>query len=179
MGNICEKNNTKYLILGGIIAVAAIVITIIAMIAGNAWKKPIDKIVKGIQKTDTEILLSAFPDFVKDELKDELNLETMDKMFVKLGDALEDKYGDNYKISYKVVKKDKIEKDDLKKLEKAFNDNMDKNVKVSAGYKAKVKLIVKGKEDSYDSTSIMYLYKIDGKWSYLPVSPSEVEKALK
>ena len=179
MGNLSENKNTKYFILGGIIAIIAIVITIIALIACNAWKRPIDKLVKGIKKADTEILLSAFPDFVKDEFKDELNLETMEKMLVKLGEALEDEYGDNYKISYKVVEKDKIEKDDLEKIEKAFNDNMDKSIKVSAGYKAKIKLIVKGKEDSYDSTSIMYLYKINGKWSYLPVSPSEAEKALK
>lgn len=177
MGDSIKKNNTKYFIIGGIVAVIAIIITIIALIIGNAWKSPIDKIMKGIKKSDTEMILSAFPDFVVDEFEDYLGVEDMKKW----GEALEDKYGKNYKISYKVIEKDKIQKDDLQKLEKAINncDAVDKNVKISAGYRARIKVTVKGKDDSDSETGTWYLYKIDGKWSYLPFSPSEAKQIFK
>jgi len=166
--------NKKYFIIGGVVAVIAIIITTIALIAGNAWKKPIDKVMKGIKKSDTEIILSAFPDFVADEFEDYLGVEDMKKW----GEALEEEYGKNYKISYKVVEKDKIQKDDLKKLEKAINnsDAVDKTVKISAGYRARIKTTVKGKGKSDSETGTWYLYKIDGKWSYLPFSPSEAKQ---
>ena len=166
--------NKKYFIIGGVVAVIAIIITTIVLIAGNAWKKPIDKVMKGIKKSDTEIILSAFPDFVVDEFEDYLGVEDMKKW----GEALEEEYGKNYKISYKVVEKDKIQKDDLKKLEKAINnsDAVDKTVKISAGYRARIKTTVKGKGKSDSETGTWYLYKIDGKWSYLPFSPSEAKQ---
>lgn len=173
--------NKKYFIIGGVVAVIAIIITTIALIAGNAWKKPIDNFVKGIRNGDTKILLSAFPDFITDEYGDEFLAEMGydEESLTELRDAQEDKYGENYKLSYKVEKKEKIKKDDLKKVEKAFNESLNKNIKVNAGYKTKVKFVIKGKDDSKTTTSTMYLYKIDGKWSYYPLSPSEIEESFK
>ena len=173
--------NKKYFIIGAVVAVIASIITTIALIAGNAWKKPIDTYVKGIREANIEILLSAFPDFITDEYKDEFLTEmgVDEESITELRDSQEDKYGENYKITYKVEKKEKIEEDDLKKVEKAINDSMNKSINVSAGYKAKVKFLVKGKDDSHTYTSTMYLYKIDGKWSFFPLSPSEIEKLVK
>lgn len=181
---ITKKNSTKYFIIGGIVAVIAIIVTIVLVIVNNAWKRPIDKMIKGLEKGDIDLILEASPKFIieMDEESDdyEYNKEQYEKVFIKIADALEEEYGDNFKIKYKIVKKEKIKKDDLKQVEKLCNKLADKDdIKVTAGYKVKMKWTIKGKEKTDSETNTMYVYKVDGKWSIFNYSPADAKKALK
>lgn len=179
-----KKNGAMYFIIGGIVAVIAIIVTIVLVIVNNAWKKPIDKMIKGFEKGDIDLILEAAPDFMIEKGKEDDNYdyykEQYEKYFIKIADALEDEFGENFKIKYKVVKKEKIKKDDLKQVEKLCNKMVDSDdIKVSAGYKVKIKLTIKGKEKTDNDTLTVYVYKIDGKWSIIDYSPADAKKALK
>ena len=170
-----SANAKKYVLIAGVVAVVAIIIAIISSIFGSGWKKPIKNYFKGMEKADSKTYLSAFPEFYADKMEDYYDDDGMADM----RDSLEEEYGSNIKISYKITDKEKIKKDDLQKVQKYIKKYYEADVKVSAGYKVKVKATVKGKDDKDTNTRTMYVYKIDGKWGILNTSPSEAKSYLK
>lgn len=155
-------------IIGGIAAAVVIIIAIIASIIGSGWKKPIKNYVAGMNKCDSEKYLSAFPDFLK--------MKTTDSDLKDSKKNDEKTYGDNVKYSAKILKKEKISKDDLNNVQEYINKKYDTNVKVKKGYKVKIEEKTKGKDDYAYGTSTRYVYKIDGKWKMLNVSPETAKK---
>ncbi len=162
-------------ILAGIIAAIVVVIAIISSIFGSGWKKPIKNYVKGMEKANSEMYLSAFPEFYADQVEDIYTDESLEKAL----ENYEEEYGSKIKMSYKITNKEKIKKDDLQKVQKYIKSKYDTEVKVSKGYKVRAKLTIKGTEDEDTDTDTIYVYKIDGKWSYLDVSPSDAKDYLK
>jgi hypothetical protein len=78
---------------------------------------------------------------------------------------LEDEYGEDYKLKYKVKSKSEVSTAKLKKMAKAMKESYDiKASTVTKGYKLKVDIIISGSEGDDDSTSTIYVLKIDGKW---------------
>jgi RNA polymerase subunit RPABC4/transcription elongation factor Spt4 len=157
----------KMAIIGG--SIAAVVVVIVALLVsliGGRYKSPIKKYVKGLNKCDAESYMAAYPSFLK--------METKDKTLTERKKNLEKTYGDNVKYSYKVLKKTKISKDDLKKVKEAIQDKYKENVKVSKGFKVKVKQTIKGKKDYDYATDYAFVYKIDGKWYILDIDPEEL-----
>lgn len=169
-----KTNNTKNIaIIAGIAAVVVILIAIICSIFGGGWKKPIDNYFKGMEKANAKTYLKAYPEFMDMD-------ETVDDDFMEdMMDSFEDEYGEKIKISYKITKKEKIKKDDLENVQKYIDKKYDEDVKVSAGYEVKVKATIKGKEDEDTDTQKMYVYKIDGKWYYMSVSPDTAKSYVK
>lgn len=160
-------------IIGGVAAIAVIILSIIFSIATGGWKKPIDNYFKGMQKANAKVYLKAFPEFL--DMDDTVDEDYMEKML----DNLEDEYGEKIKISYKITKKEKIKKDELSKVQEYIEKKYDEKVKVKAGYELKVKATVKGKDDEDTDTKKMYVYKIDGKWKYFSTSPDTAKTYLK
>lgn len=145
----------------GIAAVAAVVvIVLISVIFGSPYKKPLDNLINGISSSNGRMIKNAFPKYEAREIEDYYDF---DDIAEEMHDSLEDEYG-KFKITYEIRRKDKIAKGDLRDLEDSIEDTYDKKVKVSAGYELKVKMQIKGRDDSDKTTTTIAVYKIDGKW---------------
>lgn len=78
-------------------------------------------------------------------------------------------YGKNIKITYKITDKEKIDKDDLKKIEKSYQKK-NKKAKVTDGYKVTLDMKIKGsKDDDKNNGTEINVLKIDGKWYVLGI----------
>lgn len=151
----------------GMAVVGVIAIIIIALFAslfgGGAYTKPIDRMVKGMMKEDSDKYLSAFPEFVADRMEDS-SYQDIDDMLEDLMDDMKDEYGKNVKITYKVTDKEKLDKDDLKDWKKTIKSRYNEKVDVTKGYELEVEMKIKGKEDSDEEETDFTVLKIDGKW---------------
>ena len=168
-----NSNNTKNIaIIGGIAAAVVILLVIIFSIFGKGWKKPIDNYFKGMEKGKADTMLKAYPEFM--DMDETIDDDYMDDSM----DVLEDEYGEKIKISYEITKKEKISKGDLEDIAKYIDVKYEEDVKVSKGYELKVKVTIKGKDDEDTKSGKRYVYKIDGKWYLLDVSPDTAKKAV-
>lgn len=170
-----KKPDTKTIAIigGGIAAAVLAIIVIVVSIVSGFYKAPLKKYYKGLNKCDADSYAAAFPDFMKigDSITDS-----------KLKDQKKDEekeYGDNVKYSYKILKKTKIEKKDLENVQDYIKTRYKESVKVTKGFKVKVKESIKGKDDYDYATSTKYVYKIDGKWYLLTVSPETAQSYKK
>lgn len=168
-----NMDTKKAAIYGGIAVAVIVVLIIIFSIFGKGYETPIKNYFKGMEKAKASTYVKAYPEFM--DMGDKYDDDDMEKML----DSLEDEYGEKIKISYKITKKDKIKKDDLKNVQKYIKQKYDEEVKVSKGYELKVKATIKGKDDDDTDTQKMYVYKINGKWSYLSISPKTAKDSLK
>lgn len=168
-----KKMDTKNMaIIGGIIAAIIIVLIILFSTFGKGWEKPIKNYFKGMEKAKAETYLKAYPEFM--DMSDKIDDEDLEDRL----DNLEDEYGEKIKISYKIAKKEKIKKSELDDVTEYIKKTYEEDVKVSKGYEVKVKATIKGKDDDETDTQKLYVYKIDGKWCYFPVSPETAKKNL-
>ncbi|MFA5658303.1 MAG: zinc ribbon domain-containing protein [Oscillospiraceae bacterium] len=155
-----KGNIPTYIGIGVVAVIAIIVIALIASLFGGGYKKPIDNMIKGIEKQDADKFLSAYPEFLADQMDSYIDDDAMEEMY----DMLEDEYGKNIKISYKVTDKDKLDKGDLEDYEDEIDDNYDEKVKVTAGYELEVEMKIKGKDDEDEDENDFVILKIDGDW---------------
>lgn len=171
-----SKDVKKLAIIGGGIAVAVVaLIVLIVSIVGGRYKAPIKNYYKGLNKCDASTYMKAFPEFVNDKVNK--NLDDDDLKDDKKDD--EKVYGDNIKYSYKILKKTKIDKDDLKNVQEYVEKTYDEKVKITKGFKVKIEAKTKGKDDYSYGTMTEYVYKIDGKWYKMNVSPETAKKSIK
>ena len=164
------SDKKKLAIIGGCAAafVVAIIILIVSLVSGR-YKSPIKKYVKGLNKCDADTYAAAYPDFTKTAES------TKDKTLTDRKKNYEKTYGDNVKFKVDVLKKTKIEKKDLEKVKDAIKDKYKESVKVTKGFKVKVKQTIKGKKDYDYTTNDVYVYKIDGKWYLLNIDPEDLD----
>jgi len=158
-----------------IAAIVAIVVAIVAIFgigscAGcfSGPETPVKNMFKAIEKGDANAMLKAYPKaFVKTVDKDQ-----KEDLKEELKEAAKEMKEEKIKISYKVKDKKKIDKDDLKDVEKAeetmlkFMDAKDTDVKVTAGYELEVEVTVKEDGDKETNEVEMNVYKIDGRWCF-------------
>ncbi|MFA5658886.1 MAG: hypothetical protein WC900_06340, partial [Oscillospiraceae bacterium] len=126
----------------------------------NYMCKPIDNMIKGIENQDADIFLSAYPEFLADQMDSYIDDDTMEDMY----DSFEDEYGKNIKISYKVTDKDKLDKDDLTDYEEEIDDYYDEKVDIAEGYEVEVELTIEGDDDNDNDDTDFVVLKIDGDW---------------
>ena len=114
----------------------------------EAYEERIDNIVNGLANADSELFLSAFPDFIAVHMQDVYN----DDFLEGYAKIMKDEYGNNVKITFKVTEKSDIEADNLRKMEQEMKDNFDKEFTITNGYKLKVDITTKGEkaEDTKD-----------------------------
>ncbi len=170
------KTKDKNTIIG-LCAIAVVLVLLIILFAnlfgGHAYEKPIENLLKAIEKTDGKAYAEAFPDYINESAEDMLDFydeyddveEYYEEELLKdMLDELEDEYGDKIKLSYKIKDKDKLSDKKLKNLEDDIEDYYDEEVDVTNGYELKIELKVKGKDDDDKETARLNVYKIDGKW---------------
>jgi hypothetical protein len=167
------KNKNTIIGLSAIAVVVIIIVIILASCLSGGYKDPVDDYIKAITKTDGNAMSECLPDAVNEYVEDEVMDSKYDSVDEYYEDILEDmldvyelKYGDNVKMSYKITKKKEIKDSDLEDVEDSINDNYDADVKVTKGYKLKVKMTIKGEDDDDDSSDWISVYKIDGKWCF-------------
>lgn len=158
--------------IGAAVVGVILVISIIASIASNAYKKPIDKFFNGMVKSKaTQMVDSMFDkkmledcDYDYDDMVDDLD-DGMDD----LEELLEHEYGKHVKIKYKVLKKKEIKKKYLEEYEDEYEDEYDFNAHIQKGYEVKVKATIKGSDDDDEEKMEFVVLKIKGHgWKLYP-----------
>ncbi len=77
------------------------------------------------------------------------------------------KYGKNIKYKVKFQDKEKLDKDDIKDLEKGLKSSKGKTVNIKNAYEVECNIKIKGSKDDDDQDMIITVGKIDGKWYIL------------
>ena len=73
-------------------------------------------------------------------------------------------YGKNIKYKVKFQDKEKLDKDDVKDLEKSLKSSKGKTVNIKSAYEVECNVKIKGSKDDDDQDMIITVGKIDGKW---------------
>lgn len=153
----------------GVIAVVAVIAGAVIFVSSlsGGYKKPLNEMIDGMNKCDTEKVISAMipEDALKKAKKD--SLLNWDKVLEKADDALETskdllekQYGKNVKYSIKFLDKEKIKGDDLDDIEDEYDDKFD--AEISKAYKVDAEMKVKGKKDEDSNEVSFYVVKVKG-----------------
>lgn len=173
------NSNMTVLIAAGAAVLLAIIILICVLCSGG-YKKPFNKVVKGFNKEDPEIILSAF--FTEDMIEsgDEWDgdyddaIDDFDDAMDEMIDALEDKYGKDLKIKFDIDSKKPIKEGKLEDFEDEYDDEFDMDVEIKKGYKIKGTISIEGSKDDDEIDDIeISVIKIKGEgWVIYPFDMS-------
>lgn len=157
-----EKKSSKGAVIGicvGVIAVIAILIFALCKLGGKGYEKPIRNLMDGMIESDSEKMLSAFPDNFVDEMVDESGLGK--KQFYKTLDTYLSYSMEDYdKATYKITDAERLDKDDVKDYEDDYQEYFEDS-KVTDGYLVEVTAKYDGEKESEE----FEVYKVDGKWT--------------
>ena len=143
-----KKKTTNIMIISAGVLLAILFIIVFVLILGNAYKKPFNKLIRGINKNNAELILEQLlTDDMMDDFMDEI--EDMDK-----DESREDFFDDSEEA--------------MEEMKEYLEDDYGKNVKfsvkfISNAYKVKVELRVKGREDDEDMKMNLYSVNIKGE----------------
>lgn len=124
--------------------------------ATETYEEPIKNMTEGIQNTNIEKYMSAFPDFI-DYKVTQSDLDEMMNVYIE-------KYGQDIKISYEITQKEEITGNKLSEIQDNIKTYYNHECSVTKGYKLNVSRTVKGIKDQQTTSSIINVYEIDGKW---------------
>lgn len=135
------------------------------------YKVALDYCFKGIEKSDMTTFLKAFPKFYQEVMLDACDEEDLKNIVgLSKGEA-----GENLKITYKITSEKQYSSSELEKIKEYVEHLYEENVTVSDGYELQIEETITDDNDTKSSTNTMYVYKIDGSWSLLNISPSDAE----
>ena len=133
------KSKGKLIKIGAGLAVIALIGVGAALFMGNNYKKPVDQIVKLLNRQDTNLenyINAACPPFIgnaykecldifsdRDEVKDEL--DNIEDQFDIVFEEWEDEYGDHLKFKYKIEDKEELSKKELSEIRSFLKDVRD------------------------------------------------------
>ena len=171
-----EGKSKAVLITVCICFVLALIAALVLLIMGwvNAYKKPIKEMVKGVNKGDTERIISAM--YTEDEIG-ELKVRVKDKGFdwdsyIKDNDKSIDtirKSKNIKKISVDIVAKEKLDGSNLEKVEEYYKNSFGEEVRKA--YRVEVNFTAKYKDGGGEMNNDGWITvaKIkDGGWVYCP-----------
>lgn len=183
-----KKNIIK--IAGVVVALLLVVILVKACVGGGSYDKPFKSMQKLMNKQSKDVdkyVDALTPKFVSKAYKDALkvlkksdykdDIEDMyDDVEDKLKDTfdnLEDEFGKNVKFTYKITDKDKLDKDDLKDIQEAYQDlgsmlsaakaSIKESDDLSDKEAEKLKKIVGNLSDDLEKVKVTKGYEIDVK----------------
>lgn len=173
-------NNKKGLAVMGaaVVVVVILIVAIISSVAGGGYKEPINDMIKGFNKADSEKLLESFyPEDYLEKLAENLDDEdidelydTADELIEKSKKSIEKEYGKNIKVSFDFKSKKKITNE--KKIdyyEDWYDTYLSMDAEVVKAYKVKGTLEVKGKKDKSSASVEFVVVKIKGEgWKIYP-----------
>ena len=156
-------------ILVGIIAVLIVIFKII--VPNTGAQGAMKKYFKALAKSDSATIVELLPAKYTSEAingEDFDMVEALDEYFEYAQEDVEKKFGE-YKYKVKDVKVKKLDKDDLEDYEEEYDnivDNYDdfESPKISAGYKIKCELVLKGEKKDKDAKCTVYMIKENGNW---------------
>ena len=137
---------------------------------GRGYVKPLKAFVKGIEQEDGEKILSAYSKKTVKEMEDIYGVEgrklekqlEKNSIYMLTGEDLE---GKDIKIKYKIEDNEKLDKDDIKDIEKELKEYMDIREDISAARELEVAFTIYGDGDKEDEVDVtMEVIKVDGKW---------------
>lgn len=150
-----------------IAAIVAVIIVITCLIIPHTGAQgAMRKYFKAVQNADA----SAIAEFVPAAIANRDNFEeSLDEELDLIQETIEDRYGEGYKYKFKDVKAKKLDKDDLEEYEEDYDEikkyNKDLEVpEISAGYRIKCELVLKGDKRDKDGKCTVIMLKEDGKW---------------
>ncbi|MDE5770852.1 MAG: hypothetical protein K2I06_04345 [Ruminococcus sp.] len=168
-----KKNKTTLMLAAAAAAFIVVVVIVLALISGSSYKKPFNRIVKGINKNDIEIIMEQFMtqdmmEDVKDEIEDESDedwkefCDEAEEAMEEMKEYLEDDFGKNVKFSVKILDKKDAKKREIKNIEKLYS-YIDDDIEIKKAYKIKLELRIKGKDDDEDMKLNLYSVNIKGE----------------
>jgi len=163
------KPNKKLFI--GAVTVGAFFLFIIAIVlivalAGGGYKRPIDNMVKGIQRGSWKTFSKAFPEDMVEAMEKAWRLGGIDgdEFIEQAVEETEDTYGKNFKITYKILDKDELSEDDLDDLKDSLEIFGVDGDKIKKAYELEIEMTYKGKKDKDTEEETLIVGKIGGKW---------------
>ena len=171
-GNNFFAQNKNKLIGLGIVVVAVILVFTIAssIISGWGYKGPIKNYYKAVNKESGKTYLKTRPEFWA-EFED-IDEDDAEEEMEEVLDFYSNLVGKDPKVSYEILAKTEIPEKSLEiqeeNLNKKYEDELDDEVEVSAGYNVLYKITAKGSRDKYETYSTISVYEIDGDW-YLEI----------
>ncbi len=163
-----SKNNNLILIVGCVAVLAVVILLVSLLFGGGSYKKPIKRLMAGIQKEDPEKVMDAFPEEMIDEITDMQNATKRE-----LGNELIDTFrsmldldkGDKLKISYKITDTAKYDRDELEDLRDDLDSYYDIDAKdIKAAKEVDVEIKLKSGKDKEESEDTLTVVKIGRKW---------------
>lgn len=133
------KNKGTLIKAGAGLAVIALIGVGAVLFLGNGYKKPVDEVVKLLNRQDTNVenyINAAFPPFVGNAYKECLDIfsdmdevqDTLDELedeFDIAFEELEDEYGDHLKFKYTIEDKEELSKKELSEIRSFLKDVRD------------------------------------------------------
>lgn len=167
--------NSKIVIIAAAIAAAAIFITLVVLlivsIGSGGYKKPVEQLVKSINKGDGEILVEAtctekmLRHFDKEEdMEYEDVCDEFEDMIDDVVDEWEDEYGDNIKLSVKFEDKYELDEDEIEEIEDQYK-RMGYRTKIDKAYELECTFTIKGEDDDDEDDADIIVIKVkDEGW---------------
>ena len=173
-GAVAKKSPAKLIGLA-VAAVAVILVVVLAFsIFGGGYKSAVKSFTNVVYKGKTKQTEKLAPEDVWDYIDEKYDVDADDvadyieDMYEDEIDELEDELGKNIKISYKIEGTKKLEKREIKKINKALEEKYDMDDdSVKTAYKVEVDFKYKGKEDYDSNETFITAAKIGGKWYLL------------
>ena len=168
-----ENKSKKTLVIVCVVAVLLLAGIIAGLIIHgmNAYKKPIKEMVKGINRGDTEKIVSAM---YSDNAAAEIRLTKARDRGMKWDEFVEqnDKSIDTIrssrnikKIKVDILAKEKLDGSNLTEIEKYYSDKYDEEVKKA--YRVEVKFTIKYKDNTDTQSGWITVAKVkDDGWKY-------------
>lgn len=164
------KKNVPYLAIGAIAIVLIVVIVLVkSLFFSNNYEKPIENVMKAIEKQDIDLLMSVFPDEIYEYLEEETGMDA-DEVIEYMEDSMEsmaDMYLGDIQIKYEIDDATELSKKEIKEIEEELYDIID--VKEGKAVDVEMKMYVDG-EKVEDSETTMNVIKVGGKWYLDPTS---------
>ena len=152
-------------------AAAVVVLIVVIILLSNAYKAPLNNLIDISYKAKFNKIEKMAPkeywDWYEekfDKSVDEVIEERNDKKDEYL-EQLEKMYGEKVKVKSKITDKDKLDKDDLKKIAEALEDQYDIKAKsVKAGYEIEYELTIEGSDEEDEIEDKITVIRIGMKW---------------
>lgn len=183
-----------------VLAVAALFVLYIFFSAassiGKKYARPVKYYYTAIEKSEGKYLEKAFGEVSKEELdkilkenkkknpnskvseiKDASDVYSLSAM--SLHKKYMETYGMGFKIKTEVTDKEKISKDEIKKLNEKLKEKS-KGHKIKKGYQLESKITIKSKKDneSVEKTEYTKVFLIDGDWVFFNDSGYNMDELL-
>lgn len=174
------SNRNKTIGTAGIAVAAVLFFVLIGALfnLGDSYKDPVKNYFSAMEKGSGKKLQKAYGDTIVDAMddmfeeedvyEDEEDIDDIDDAFDYLAeeqhDSLVDEYGKNIRIKHKITDKEKLDKDELKDIEKSLKEMFDEKCKVKKGYELEVEATIKGKDGKDTADEKITVIKLDGDW---------------